>query len=120
MTLGDFMETHIGSSDGSAIVAHELPIGQPSTSLQQKSQNAANENEVLYASPFSALDGGYRSLMTIDIVCKMDQFKSLCAMLGLRSAFGDVKQYIYLDFDAERKDVYVKADGHKPLFKFDW
>ncbi len=65
-------------------------------------------------------DGGYKAIMTVHDVCAQDQFATICDLMGLRDAYGDVRQDVLLDFDAARREVYIKAAGHKPLFKIDW
>lgn len=87
-------------------------------SLDGEPALAAVADEPNYSLP--GLDGAYKTTMTIEAVCGMGQFKSLCDMLGLRRSYGDVRQYIYLDVDDDARELYIKADGIKPLFRLGW
>mmetsp|Transcript_10246 Transcript_10246/g.25614 ORF Transcript_10246/g.25614 Transcript_10246/m.25614 type:complete len:230 (-) Transcript_10246:1501-2190(-) len=121
LTLRDFVRDYVSASAGAVEgrraeirsredAAAALPIADASL--------YPAEPEEEYAAP--RLHGGYKATLTIDIVCKMPQFSMLCNLMGLRNAFGDVRQHIYLDFDEANREVYIKADGTKPLFRFDW
>ncbi len=118
LTLRDFIRDYVSAS---GVVAE----GRPAEIRSREDAAAARPILDLYADAEAEhavpnLHGGFKATLTIDIVCKMPQFSMLCNLMGLRNAFGDVKQHLYLDFDEASREVYIKADGTKPLFRFDW
>ena len=116
LSLRDFLDDYVRPSGGDVALSRE--DSQPHLTTKEVSSMDPKNAQVLYSTP--GLDGSYRATLTIDMVCQMDQFKMLCGMMGLKNAFGDVKQHVYLDFNEKKRELYIKADGHKPLFRFDW
>lgn len=118
LSLRGFLEGYVGSSGGGQVQDASPEDIQTSVTTNEISSIDPKNAQVLYTTP--GLAGSYKATLTIDIVCEMEQFKMLCGMMGLRRSFGDVRQHVYIDFEEDKRELYIKADGHKPLFRFDW